>query len=245
VQPADQSVLVGATATFSVTAAGTAPLSYQWKKSGTAIALNGTSSSYTTPATVIGDNGSSYTVTVSNSAGNLTSSAATLTVQPVGTSLAYADPATGTYQLKKNLALSTATHLVFDLMGPGTGTASGLAITLSADTSKVTWVDVPAGGTTAVLVQNGTQFNLGAGTPIQKAKVTGNVLQAAVAQKAPTAAASLNGALIRVALDLKPGLGLAPGTAITLSADAAKCQVLDGTGTIAPITVTVGTLTVQ
>jgi hypothetical protein len=161
------------------------------------------------------------------------------------TSLVYTDPATGTYLLKKNSTLSTPTHLVFDLVGPATGTASGVSITLSADTTKVTWVDVPAGGTTAVLMQNGAQFNLGVGTPIQKGKATGNVLQATVAQKAPTAAASLNGALIRVALDLKPGLGLAQGTAITLSADAAKSQVLDGSGTIAPITITLGTLTAQ
>jgi hypothetical protein len=160
------------------------------------------------------------------------------------TSLAYTDPATGTYKLVKNAA-SSGSHLVLDLMGPGSGTAAGITITLGTDATRVTWVDVPAGGTTAVLMQNGTQFNLGGGTPIQKAKATTGVLQATVAQKAPTAAASLNGALLRVALDLKAGLGLAQGTAITLSADAAKCQVLDGTGTITPVTVSVGTLTAQ
>ena len=163
---------------------------------------------------------------------------------PTATSLAYTDPTTGTYKLVKNAA-SSGSHLILDLMGPSTGTAMGVSVTLSADTTKVTWVDVPTGGTTAVLMQNGAQFTLGIGTPIQKAKATGNVLQATVAQKNPTAAASLNGALLRVAFDLKPGLGLAQGTAITLSADAAKSQVLDGTGTISPITVAVGTLTAQ
>jgi hypothetical protein len=245
VQPANQSVLAGATATFSVTAAGTAPLSYQWLKGGTAIPLNSTSASYTTPATVVGDSGSSFTVTVTNSAGNITSTAATLTVQALGTGLAYTDPSTGTYQLKKNATLSTASHLVLDLLGPSSGTGAGVTITLSADTTKVTWVDVPAGGTTATLMQNGTQFSLGSGVSIQKARATGNVLQATVAQKNPAAAVSLNGALIRVALDLKPGLGLTQGTVITLSVDAVKSQLLDGAGTIAPITVTVGTLTVQ
>jgi hypothetical protein len=48
-----------------------------------------------------------------------------------------------------------------------------------------------------------------------------------------------------VALDLKASLGLAQGTTITLSADAVKCQVLDGTGAIIPITVSVGNLTAQ
>jgi hypothetical protein len=159
------------------------------------------------------------------------------------TSLAYTDPATGTYKLVKNAA-SSGSHLVLDLMGPSSGTASGITVTLSADAAKVTWVDVPAGGTTAVLVQNGTQFNLGTGTPIQKAKAAAGLLQATVAQKGlAVPAASLNGALLRVALDLKSGLGLAQGTAITLSADAAKSQVLDGAGAITPIIISVGTLT--
>lgn len=164
---------------------------------------------------------------------------------PTSTGLAYTDPASGAYQLKKDTALSSGSHLVLDLVGPATGTASGVTLTLNADTTKVTWVDVPAGGTTATLVQNGTQFTLGAGTPILKAKASGTALQATVAQKAPTAPASQNGVLLRVALDLKSGLGLAQGTAITLTADGTKSQVLDGSGAISAITVSVGTLTAQ
>lgn len=167
------------------------------------------------------------------------------TPAPTATALAYADPASGTYQLKKNTALSSGTHLVLDLVGPATGTASGVTLTLNADTAKVTWVDVPTGGTTATLVQNGTQFSLGSGTPILKGKASGTALQATVAQKAPTAPASQNGALLRVALDLKTTLSLAQGTAISLSADGTKSQVLDGSGAISPITVSVGTLTAQ
>lgn len=164
---------------------------------------------------------------------------------PTATSLAYTDPTSGTYKLVKN-ASSSGSHLVLDLVGPSTGTAVGVAITLNADTAKVAWVDVPAGGTTSVLMQNGTQFTLGSGTPIQKAKATGTTLQATVAQKAPTAPTSLNGPLLRVALDLKSGLGLAQGTAISLSADAFKCQVLTDTASLpAGITVSVGTLTAQ
>jgi hypothetical protein len=167
-----------------------------------------------------------------------TDSPATATpVPPVATSLVYTDPTTGTYLLKKNATLSTATHLVLDLIGPSTGTAMGIAVTLSADTTQVAWVDVPAGGTTAVLVQNGSQFNLGSGTPIMKAKTTGNVLVAAVAQKAPTAPVSLNGTtLLQVALELKPGV--AQGTVIALTTDAAKCQVLPDTAS-APVAIVV------
>ena len=87
-QPASQSVTVGQTATFTVMATGTAPLTYQWLKNNSNIGA-ATSASYTTPATVAGDNGASFTVVVSNSAGNVTSSAATLTVNtaPVGPSI--------------------------------------------------------------------------------------------------------------------------------------------------------------
>jgi Immunoglobulin domain/Immunoglobulin I-set domain len=78
--PASQTVTVGQTATFSVTASGTAPLTYQWYKGGSLIA-GATSSTYTTPATVIGDSGSQFSVTVTNVAGTATSVAATLTVK--------------------------------------------------------------------------------------------------------------------------------------------------------------------
>lgn len=77
--PANATVAVGATASFSVTASGTAPLSYQWRRGGTAIA-GATAASYTTPATVAGDNGASFDVVVTNTAGSATSAAATLTV---------------------------------------------------------------------------------------------------------------------------------------------------------------------
>jgi hypothetical protein len=82
-QPSDQSVTAGQTATFSVIATGTAPLTYQWKQNGAAIA-GATSSSYTTPATTTADSGSTFQVIVSNTAGNTPSNLATLTVNPSG-----------------------------------------------------------------------------------------------------------------------------------------------------------------
>src|SRR5207245_585351 len=66
-QPASQTVNLGQTATFSVTATGTAPLSYQWSKNGTAIS-GATSASYTTPATTSSDNAAELTLVVHNSA---------------------------------------------------------------------------------------------------------------------------------------------------------------------------------
>jgi hypothetical protein len=118
-QPASKTVVLGQTASFSVTATGTTPLSYQWQKNGAAIS-GATSSSYTTPATVSTDNGALFAVVVSNSVGKVTSSSATLTVnsapaitsQPVsktviaGQTATFAVTATGgtplSYQWQKN-----------------------------------------------------------------------------------------------------------------------------------------------
>src|SRR2546429_2418014 len=84
VPPASQTVTSGQTASFSVTATGAAPLSYQWNKNGAAIS-GATSATYTTPPTTSSDNGAQFVVVVSNVAGNVTSNAATLTVNAAGT----------------------------------------------------------------------------------------------------------------------------------------------------------------
>jgi hypothetical protein len=81
-QPVSQSVTIGQSATFSVAAtSGTLPLTYQWQKNGANIA-SANSSSYMTPATTFLDGGEKFTVVVTNATGNVTSSAATLTVNP-------------------------------------------------------------------------------------------------------------------------------------------------------------------
>lgn len=80
-EPASASVTAGQTATFSVTATGTAPLNYQWQKNAADIP-NATAASYTTPVTTTADNGELFRVVVSNTAGNITSTSATLTVNP-------------------------------------------------------------------------------------------------------------------------------------------------------------------
>jgi hypothetical protein len=118
-QPASRTITLGQTATFSVIASGTSPLSYQWNKNGTAIS-GATSSTYVTPATIGSDNGAQFTVTVSNSAGTVTSNPAILTVntppsitsQPAsqtliaGQTATFSAAATGTaplsYQWQKN-----------------------------------------------------------------------------------------------------------------------------------------------
>jgi alpha-tubulin suppressor-like RCC1 family protein len=116
-QPAGQTVNVGATATFTVTGAGES-LVYQWYRNDIAIS-GATSASYTTAATVAGDDGAIFTVDVINGSGRVTSDNATLTVlgsvalvtPPVSQSVNVGQPAifsvvaTGgnlTYQWRRN-----------------------------------------------------------------------------------------------------------------------------------------------
>ena len=82
-QPSSATAAVGHTATFSIRASGSAPLTYQWQKNGSAIG-GATDATYTTPALSISDNGSTYNCTVTNSVSSVSSSSATLTVQSLG-----------------------------------------------------------------------------------------------------------------------------------------------------------------
>ncbi|HEY5101592.1 MAG TPA: PQQ-binding-like beta-propeller repeat protein [Steroidobacteraceae bacterium] len=82
-QPAAASAVVGQVATFTVSATGTAPMSYQWQKNATAIS-GATQSSYTTAAAATADNGAKFSVVITNAAGSVTSSAATLAVTATG-----------------------------------------------------------------------------------------------------------------------------------------------------------------
>jgi hypothetical protein len=145
-QPASQSVTAGQTAMFSVVAAGTAPLSYQWRKNTTNIG-GATTPSYTTPATTAADNNSKFDVIVSNSAGSMTTAQATLTVstavvapsistQPAsqtvnaGQAATFSVAATGTapltYQWQKNGAAITG----------ATATSYTTPVTTTADSGE-------------------------------------------------------------------------------------------------------------
>ncbi|MBZ5675069.1 MAG: immunoglobulin domain-containing protein [Acidobacteriia bacterium] len=88
--PQSSSVSIGQTAGFTVTATG-AGLTYQWQSmpSGGSFSniASATSSSYTTPVLSLADSGTQFRVVVTNPQGSVTSSAATVTVQPAGLTL--------------------------------------------------------------------------------------------------------------------------------------------------------------
>ena len=146
-QPSNVSVTVGQTVTFSVVASGTATLTYQWKRNGANIS-GATAASYTTLATVISDNGATFTVVVSNSAGLATSNAANLTVNAVATTPGTGTGLSGSYYNNMTLTAPsvltrTDATLNFNWGGsPGTG--------VNADGFSVRWtgkVQAPITGT--------------------------------------------------------------------------------------------------
>lgn len=79
-QPVSVAASEGTAVTFSVSAAGTAPLQYQWVKNDAEI-TNATTTSYTINAAQLSDAGT-YKVRITNTAGQVTSNEATLTVTP-------------------------------------------------------------------------------------------------------------------------------------------------------------------
>jgi hypothetical protein len=82
IPPQSQTVLVGSTATFNVTAEGTPPLRYQWLKDDAPLAGQ-TNATLTLANVALGDAGA-YTVAVSSHLGSTTSAAATLRVVEFG-----------------------------------------------------------------------------------------------------------------------------------------------------------------
>ncbi|MGA2920749.1 MAG: pyrrolo-quinoline quinone [Candidatus Sulfotelmatobacter sp.] len=112
--------MAGQTATFSVTAMGSGRLNYQWVKGTTAI-VGATFASYTIPPASTFDNGSRYSVVVSNSGGSVTSNAATLSVNvPAATDvLTYHNDVarTGQNLTETTLTLSNVTSAKFGKLG--------------------------------------------------------------------------------------------------------------------------------
>jgi hypothetical protein len=173
-QPASQTVIAGKTASFTVTASGTAPMTYQWSKNGAAIG-GATSSTYTTPAETATDNNAKFTVAVSNTAGNATSNAATLTVS--ASSL---------------LLNSSAASLDFgSVTMPNTGTqtvtltnAGNSSITISNVT--VSGAGFNATGVSGVILNPGQTATLTATfAPATAGSVTGKISVASTATNSP------------------------------------------------------------
>lgn len=154
-QPTNQSVTAPATATFTVVATGTGPLTYQWYRgAGTGTPVGTNSATYTTAATSVGaDNGAQFHVVVSNGLGSVDSNLVTLTVtaptaativtQP--TNVSVVEPATATFTV---VAGGGGPYTYQWYRGAGTGTPVG--------TNSASYTTAA----TSVAADNGAQFHV-------------------------------------------------------------------------------------
>ncbi|RFC46775.1 MAG: Peptidyl-prolyl cis-trans isomerase (rotamase) [Verrucomicrobia bacterium] len=153
--PVNQTALVGSGATFSVQAAGSSPLGYQWRRNGQDLPGK-TQANLTINPVTYADQGT-YTVVVSNEAASITSSAATLTVTgpPVistppsnltrtyGYSASFSVVATGqgpfTYQwLKGNARIRGATAATYSIPVASMTDAGTYKVVVSNPSGSVT-----------------------------------------------------------------------------------------------------------
>ena len=134
VQPANQVVFEGQSATFNVTATGASPLSYQWQRDGADIA-GATNSSYTTPATTLADDGATFLCQVTNPGGTTPSNPATLAVN-AGTGAG------------DEYVVDTNTLALYHFNGDGSDATGGPSLSFSGNTGFIadpTWMNAPSG----------------------------------------------------------------------------------------------------
>jgi hypothetical protein len=155
-QPSATSAAAGKSVSLFVVASGTAP-TYQWKKDGVAIS-GATAATYTITFPLPADTGS-YTVTVTNSLGSVTSSAALLTVtfqtapsittQPsattviAGSAASFSVVASGTAPLsyewrKDGVAISGATSSTYTIASTKTPDAGSYTVVVTNGAGSVT-----------------------------------------------------------------------------------------------------------
>lgn len=165
-QPADQIVIAGGTASFSVTANGGSPLQYQWRKAGIDLTdggnVSGANSNLLVLASVSSGDVADYRVVVTNSFGSVTSLVASLSVTHFSDALAqYQTVVAGqspAYHFKLDGTLTnsgTAGPLTLSAAGGwftnGFSGVTNTARSLTASTdSLTTTTDLFAGGQTAV-----------------------------------------------------------------------------------------------
>jgi hypothetical protein len=182
--PVSQTVPIGTTVSFSVTASGSAPLTYRWCKNGVDI-LGATSSTLTIPSAQFSDE-ANYTAKATNPRGTATSQPATLTIngapvitlQPVdhgvmlGATVTFRSQATGrlplTYQWCKNgvnIPGATSTNLTLSNVVSG----DFASYNMKASNSQGTAASNPATlvlSTRIVRVTNVQTDNFTSGTPV-------------------------------------------------------------------------------
>jgi hypothetical protein len=164
--PADQTVNVGQTASFSVTASGTGTLTYQWQKNNVDIG-GATSSSYTTPATTMADSGALFRCVVSDGSSSTTSNAARLTV------VAPASPVVTQNPLDQLVGVGRSATFTVDAIGAGTLTYQWQKNNTNISGAISASYTTPA----TVLADSGTQYRCVVTNSINSATSANGILK--------------------------------------------------------------------
>jgi hypothetical protein len=133
-QPTNANVNVGQPAMFSVTAIGTAPLTYAWTSNGMAVGTN--SNTYAIAQTTAAENGAQIQVTVSNTAGSKASNIVALTVNAAGVAPTITTQPT-------NMTVNVGLPVTFTVVATGTApltyawTQNGAAVGTNSNTYTI------------------------------------------------------------------------------------------------------------
>ncbi|MCW5550791.1 MAG: immunoglobulin domain-containing protein [Verrucomicrobiae bacterium] len=148
--PMDQVTTVDGEVTFNVTASGTLPLSYQWRRNGTD--LEGATGSSLTLINVQLANAGSYSVAVSNIAGTATSSNATLTVNLPPSAM-----------LVEGLSVGSASPLTVPVRLVANGEENALGFSINFDPTLLNYTSMKLGedAPDALLLANTNQLGNG------------------------------------------------------------------------------------
>jgi hypothetical protein len=148
--PVSSTINLGATVSFSVSALGSTPFAYQWLRDGTALP-GATSALLTIPSAQTSDAGS-YTVNISNSAGSVTTGAATLTLNFTAATITSAPTSLTVVAGAKSTLSVTPTGtapFTYQWFRNGLRLSGATAATLTFDTTLVS-----DAGTYSVIVTN-------------------------------------------------------------------------------------------
>jgi len=137
--------------------------------------------------------------------------------------LVYVDPSGPGYRFVRNPELSSATHLVLDLMGPDGDRARGVAFTLELGAGPARWAKVAPED--PQYLEN-LLFDLGPGIPLLKSALQGDTtLLADAFQKGPGNEKVMAGPICRVALDSQ-----GPPSGANISISVVRFQLRPPTG---------------
>jgi len=212
-QPTNVTVQSGQTATFTVAAVGSPAPTFQWLLNGAPIA-GATAASYTTATLTTASNGSTYSVSVSNAAGSITSNSAMLTVTtPPSVPVITTQPASATVQSGQTATLTVVASgsptPVYQWALNGTPIAG--ATSASYTTAALTSAD--SGATYSVTASNSVGAVTSNEVTVTVSNVASATLAAGVVLLTPAQEATIVAATAS-SITFSQSIGFGPGTVV-------------------------------